>query len=210
MAMRKRIATNEIGGRSRSPILMASQVELQTTQSVSHAAGTPHPALGRKLFGSDTFVVFTRAEHRALVAIRKDRSSQVRRWVHHRLTVPELQERVPTIMRRFFPLLLCLSLSIFTVARATKLAHSATLDTRTTRKPPVEQKADAKTLFKHANTEDETNPSDNDGIDNPSGNKGEDVDGDDDNDAVDNENPGDDDGADDDGGDDDNGGDQGK
>jgi hypothetical protein len=28
---------------------MASQVELQTTQSVSHAAGTPQPTLGRQL-----------------------------------------------------------------------------------------------------------------------------------------------------------------
>ena len=61
MAMRKRIATNEIGGRSRNPILMASQVELQTTQSVSHASGTPHPTFGRHLFGSDALVVFTRA-----------------------------------------------------------------------------------------------------------------------------------------------------
>jgi hypothetical protein len=72
--MRKRIATNEIGGRSRNPILMASQVELQTTQSVSHATGTPHPTLGRKRFCSDTFVVFTRAEHRALAATRKGNS----------------------------------------------------------------------------------------------------------------------------------------
>src|SRR5438270_3237610 len=46
MAIRKRIATNEIGGKSRSPILMASQVELQTTHSVNHARGTPHPLLG--------------------------------------------------------------------------------------------------------------------------------------------------------------------
>src|SRR5206468_996051 len=49
MAIRKRIATNEIGGKSRSPILMASHVELQTTQSVSQATGTPHPALGCQL-----------------------------------------------------------------------------------------------------------------------------------------------------------------
>jgi hypothetical protein len=61
MAMRKRIATNEIGGRSRKPILIASQVELHTTQSVTHATGTPHPAFGRHFVGSNTPVVFTRA-----------------------------------------------------------------------------------------------------------------------------------------------------
>src|SRR6266446_9125841 len=48
MAIRKRIATNEIGGRSRRPILMASHVELQTTHSVNQARGTPHPLLGRQ------------------------------------------------------------------------------------------------------------------------------------------------------------------
>src|ERR1700756_128098 len=72
IAIRKRIATNETGGRSRNPILMASQVELQTRQSVSHANGTPHPALGRHLFCTDTLIIFTRArEHRALAATRK-------------------------------------------------------------------------------------------------------------------------------------------
>jgi len=113
-------------------------------------------------------------------------------------------------MRRFLPLVLCLSLSIFTVARATKLAHTATFYTRTTRKPPVEQPADAKALFKHANTEEETGASDNDSIDDASGNEGEDVDGDDDSDAVDDQDTGDDDGGDDDGGGDDNGGDEGE
>ena len=39
IAIRKRIATKEIGGKSRRPILIASQVELQTTQRVSQAAG---------------------------------------------------------------------------------------------------------------------------------------------------------------------------
>src|SRR2546421_1744444 len=37
-AMIKRIATNEIGGRSRSPSLIASQVELQIRQSATNAA----------------------------------------------------------------------------------------------------------------------------------------------------------------------------
>ena len=57
-------------------------------------------------------------------------------------------------MRKFLLLLLCLSLSVFTVARATKL-------TVTTR-----EQAGAKTFFKHPNTEEETG-SDND--ENPDG-----------------------------------------
>jgi hypothetical protein len=43
VAITKRIATKEIGGKSRKPTLIASQVELQTMQSVSHAAGIFHP-----------------------------------------------------------------------------------------------------------------------------------------------------------------------
>jgi hypothetical protein len=38
--------------------LMASQVELQTTQSVSHATGTPHPTLGRQLCIDHVLVSF--------------------------------------------------------------------------------------------------------------------------------------------------------
>src|SRR5437879_13220751 len=61
MAIRKRIATNEIGGKSRSQILMASHVELQTIQSVSHATGTPHPLLGCQLVFGHVLSVFIRA-----------------------------------------------------------------------------------------------------------------------------------------------------
>src|SRR5690349_11186718 len=61
IATRKRIATNENGGRSRNPILIASQVELQTTHSVTHASGTPHPALGRHLFSNCELFAFTGA-----------------------------------------------------------------------------------------------------------------------------------------------------
>jgi hypothetical protein len=39
IAIRNRIPTYEIGGKSRRPTLIASQVELQTMQSVNHAAG---------------------------------------------------------------------------------------------------------------------------------------------------------------------------
>jgi hypothetical protein len=46
------MATNEIGGKSRRPSLMASQVELQTAQSVSQAIGMRQLGFA---------VVFTRA-----------------------------------------------------------------------------------------------------------------------------------------------------
>ena len=39
-AITNRIATNEIGGKSRNPTLIASQVELQITHSAANAATT--------------------------------------------------------------------------------------------------------------------------------------------------------------------------
>ena len=71
-------------------------------------------------------------------------------------------------MRKFLPLLLCLSLTIFTVARATKPAHVFAPET------------DAKALVDDANTEEEAG-SDNDDDDNTTGasdDDGEDVKGD--------------------------------
>src|SRR5262249_26214759 len=115
--MRKRIATNEIGGRSRNPIFMTSQVELQTRQSVTHAIGTPHPACGRHLVCSDSLLDFTRASIARQLRLVKQRRVATR-WHIGRLTVDEAQENVPIKMRKFLPLLLCLSLSIFTMARA--------------------------------------------------------------------------------------------
>jgi hypothetical protein len=54
-------------------------------------------------------------------------------------------------MKKFLPLLLCLLLSIFTVARATKPAHTPAPDTKTAQKKATKQKADAKTLVDDAN-----------------------------------------------------------
>jgi hypothetical protein len=51
-------------------------------------------------------------------------------------------------MQKFLPLLFCLLLSIFTVARASKPAHTPAPDTKT---PPTARKADAKTLLNDAN-----------------------------------------------------------
>lgn len=54
-------------------------------------------------------------------------------------------------MKKFLPLLLCLSLSIFTVARATKPAHMPAPGAKTAQKKTTKQKADAKTLLDDAN-----------------------------------------------------------
>ena len=54
-------------------------------------------------------------------------------------------------MQKFLPLLLCLLLSIFTVARATKPAHTPAPETKMAQKKPTARKADAKTLLNDAN-----------------------------------------------------------
>jgi hypothetical protein len=54
-------------------------------------------------------------------------------------------------MKNFLPLLLCLSLSIFTVARATRAAHTPSPVTKTAQNKSTRQKADAKTLLDDAN-----------------------------------------------------------
>ena len=54
-------------------------------------------------------------------------------------------------MKKFLPLLLCLLLSIFTVARATKPANTPAPDTKMAQKRPMARKADAKTLLDDAN-----------------------------------------------------------
>ena len=70
-------------------------------------------------------------------------------------------------MRKFLPLLLCLSLTVFAVARATKPAHVFAPET------------DAKALVNDANTEEEAGPDDDDNTTGPSDADGEDVKGDD-------------------------------
>jgi hypothetical protein len=69
-------------------------------------------------------------------------------------------------MRKFLPLLLCLSLTIFTVARATKLAHVFAPET------------DAKALVNDANTEEEAGSDDDDNTTGAPDDEGEDVNGD--------------------------------
>ena len=60
-------------------------------------------------------------------------------------------------MNKFLPLLLCLVLSIFTVARATKPTHMAVPNMKTAHNEPRGQEADAKTLLNDANTGEDVN-----------------------------------------------------
>jgi hypothetical protein len=106
-------------------------------------------------------------------------------------------------MKKLLPLLLCLSLSFFTVARATKPAHTPAPDTKTAQKKPTGQEADAKTLLNDANTEEDVASEDDDSIEGASENEGEDMNDDDDGGAA----AGDEDTVDDDGEHDDDGGD---
>ena len=112
-------------------------------------------------------------------------------------------------MKKFLPLLLCLLLSIFTVARATKPAHTPAPDTKIAQNEPTGQEADAKTLLNDANTDEEVASDDDDSMEGASNDEGEDMNDDDGGDAPGDEDTGDDDAGDDDGGDD-SGGDEGE
>ena len=105
-------------------------------------------------------------------------------------------------MKQFLPFLLCLLLSIFTVARATNSAHAPAPDTKTAQEKPTGQEADAKPLLREANTDEEVTSGDEDSTEGTSDDEGGDLDDDDGGDAAGDEDTGDDDGGDDDGGDD--------
>jgi hypothetical protein len=116
-------------------------------------------------------------------------------------------------MKTFLLLLLCLLLSIFTVAHATKPAHTPAPDTRTAQNERSGQEADAKTLFNDANTEEEVGPDDDDSMEGASDDEGEDMNDDDGGGATGDEDNGDGDGGHDEGGGDatdDSGGDGGE
>ena len=105
-------------------------------------------------------------------------------------------------MNKFLPLLLCLVLSIFTVARATKPTHMAVPNKKTAHNEPRGQEAEAKTLLDDPNTGEEV-PSDGDDSTEPaSSDDGEDVNDDGNGDAQGDEDTGDNDAGEDDGGDD--------
>ena len=100
-------------------------------------------------------------------------------------------------MKKFLPLLLCLLLSIFTVARATKPAHTPAPDAKTAQNEPRGQEADAKTLLNVANTDEEPASDDDDSMEVGSSDEGEDMNDDDGDDAPGDEGTGDDDAGDD-------------
>ena len=103
-------------------------------------------------------------------------------------------------MNKFLPLLLCLLLSIFTAARATKPTQTTIPSTKTTHKEPSGQEADGKILFDDANTDEHRD--DNDSTEVPSSADGENANNDGNDDASGDQNAGDDGTADDDGSDD--------
>ena len=111
-----------------------------------------------------------------------------------RLTVDEAQESVPIKMRKLLPLLLCLSLSIFTVARAAKLAQVFAPETD-------------EAVVSDASTEEEEPSHDDDSTPGASNDDGEDANDDDGDGATGDQGTAPDDGENDD--DDDDSGDQG-
>ena len=121
----------------------------------------------------------------------------VTRYQIGRLTADEAQESVPIKMRKFLPLLLCLSLSIFTLARAMKPAHVFAPETG------------AKASADDENTEEDPASDDDDSTPSASNDEGEEANNDDGGGSAGDEGTGSDDGEDDEG-DDDGGGDQGK
>ena len=99
-------------------------------------------------------------------------------------------------MKKFVGLLLCLSLSLFIVARATKPAHTPAPDTKTAQSKPNGQEADAKTLLNDANTNEEVAPGDDDSMEVGSNDEGEDMNDDDGGEAPGDKDTGDDGGGD--------------
>ena len=103
-------------------------------------------------------------------------------------------------MKKFLPLLLCLLLSIFTLARAMKPALTPAPDTKTAQNEPRGQEADAKTGLNDANTDEDVTSDDDDSIDGASDNEGENMNDDDGGDAPGDEDTGEADAENDDGG----------
>jgi hypothetical protein len=112
-------------------------------------------------------------------------------------------------MKKFLPLLLCLLLSIFTMARATKPTRIAVPNMKTAHNVPRQQEADAKTLLNDANSGQEVASDGDDSTQPASNDDGEDVNDDGGGDAPGDEDTGDDHAGDDDGDDDGSGDEEG-
>ena len=100
-------------------------------------------------------------------------------------------------MKKFLPFLLCLLLSIFTMARATKPAHMPTPNTKSAQKNPSEQEADGKTLLSDENNDEDVTSDDDGSMAGTSDNEGENVNDDDGSDAPGDQQTGDNDAGDD-------------
>jgi hypothetical protein len=120
-------------------------------------------------------------------------------------------------MKKFLPLLVCLSLSFFTVARATKPNHTPGAAAKTAHKggglTPKETAEFEESKAQQKDTDEEVASADDDSVEDTSDDAGEAINGDDGSEAAGDDNTGDDKTADDGGGDhgsDDGGGDEGE
>ena len=145
-----------------------------------------------------SFCVSSARDHRVSAAIRKARSHVV---LLTRLTLSLSPDSLRATMKKFVALLLCLSLSIFTVARAMKPGHALAGVAKIDQKKPTGQKAGAKTLLNDANKALAAMiKADDDSMEDASDDEGEDV-SDDDGGGADSGDGGGDDGGDNRGGD---------
>ena len=95
-------------------------------------------------------------------------------------------------MKKFLPLLLCLLLSIFTLAAAMNPPHTPAANTKTAQKNPMGQEADAKTLVNDQNSNEDVASDDDDNMDGASDDEGENMNDADGGDAAGDEDTGDD------------------
>ena len=148
-------------------------------------------------FAAIHFLFSHAREHRASHASRKARSHPSE-LVDSPIDSRSASREGLNTMRRFLPLLLCLSLSIFALARAMKPTDILVSCAQGARQSPM--KANTNTFLNHPITEQEPgsndNENDNDNTQDPSGNEGEEATSDG-GDAAADQDTGDDDGADD-------------
>ena len=95
-------------------------------------------------------------------------------------------------MKKFLPFLLCLLLSVFTVAAAMKPPHTPAANTKTAQKNPMGREADAKTLLNDQNSNEGVASDDDDSVDRASDDEDENMSDDDGGDAAGDEDTGDD------------------
>jgi hypothetical protein len=94
-------------------------------------------------------------------------------------------------MRKSLPLLLCLSLALFTLARATKLTHPLGPYTKSVQIAALTERDGLKTPLTQATAEDQPDPSDSDNAQDPSAaNDGQDATQDDGGNAADDQDTG--------------------